>query len=189
MPTQYNDSSDDQDIDLTLKEGEYQSQQEEKRIIKALISKYYGVNKLENCAKYGKLDEKKFLISSQWWRSWCQYVNFDKEEEESSGSNTNRHDQPGAKSAYPRPGIITNHVLQNSHLDQGKIVKSLKPDLLEHFDYEALPSKIYNVLKSWYGCDNDIIRYLRRDPIIRDQLFLDMYYGKNIKKLNLNFFW
>ena len=28
-------------------------------------------------ATSGKVGDKKYLISAQWWREWCDYVNFD----------------------------------------------------------------------------------------------------------------
>lgn len=52
---------------------------------------------------------------------------------------------------------------------------NLRSNLLEHFDYEALPWRVYKYLKQWYGIDYEIVRYLKQDPIQRDQIFLDVY--------------
>jgi hypothetical protein len=32
---------------------------------------------LMNKANFGVVGEKKYLISANWWREWCDYVNFD----------------------------------------------------------------------------------------------------------------
>jgi hypothetical protein len=32
---------------------------------------------LINKANQGRLGDKKYLISAQWWREWCDFVNFD----------------------------------------------------------------------------------------------------------------
>ena len=58
----------------------------------------------------------------------------------------------------------------------------LKENLLEHYDFVALPKKIYKLLKKWYHVDFEISRYLRPDPTQNNKIFLDLYPG--LKKAN-----
>ena len=53
----------------------------------------------------------------------------------------------------------------------------LKENLLEHLDYEAIPKHIYSHLKKWYGSDFEIIRFMKNDPVHKDQVFLELYPG------------
>lgn len=39
----------------------------------------------------------------------------------------------------------------------------LKPDLVEHHDYEAVSSEMWKYFNSWYSCDFVIARYLIYD--------------------------
>jgi len=49
----------------------------------------------------------------------------------------------------------------------------LKPNLMEHHDYEALPVGLWRHLYSWYSADWSIVRFLRRDTT--QGVFLDLY--------------
>ncbi len=51
------------------------SGQEQREIIQKNILEENGC--LINKANKGKIGEKKYLISANWWREWCDYVNFD----------------------------------------------------------------------------------------------------------------
>lgn len=48
-----------------------------------------------NQANLGIVGEKKYLISSQWWRKWCDYANF--------GEQTASHDSIYSSNAALRP--------------------------------------------------------------------------------------
>ena len=52
---------------------------------------------------------------------------------------------------------------------------TLKPGLLEHHDFEAISWEIYKNLKKWYNIDVEVKRYLKNDPLSKDQFFLDIY--------------
>lgn len=40
-----------------------------------------------NKAKHGKIGDKKYIISANWWRQWCDYVNFDLNQHQTEGVN------------------------------------------------------------------------------------------------------
>lgn len=53
----------------------------------------------------------------------------------------------------------------------------LKPCLIEHHDYEALPKSVFFYLKKNYGVDYEIPRFLKADPFNSEGLFLNLYPG------------
>lgn len=55
----------------------------------------------------------------------------------------------------------------------------LRDNLLEHHDYEAVSKQVFRYLKKWYGVDYEIVRFLKKDPIDEDRVFLDLYPEKN----------
>lgn len=95
----------------------------------------------------------KYIISAEWWRQWKSYVGF----------NDNRNCWYGE-----RPNQIKNQPL----IDDEQMVEyhrnynsaKLKNNLLEHYDYEAIPKRVFDHLKEWYGIDHEIVRYLKYDP-------------------------
>ena len=69
---------------------------------------------------------------------------------------------------YARPGPIENHTLL-----QKKNCMLLKPNLIEHHDYVALPAQIWRHIYAWYSSDWSIVRFLRKDSGIG--VILDLY--------------
>ena len=60
---------------------------------------------------------------------------------------------------------------------------TLKEDIIEHFDFEAVSIEMWRYFKSWYDCDLSLLRYIKPDKVNRNQLFLDLYpekRGQNI---------
>lgn len=53
----------------------------------------------------------------------------------------------------------------------------LRENLLEHYDFVALPKKVYKLFKTWYDVDFEIIRYLKPDPTQNNKMLLDIYPG------------
>ena len=51
----------------------------------------------------------------------------------------------------------------------------LKDDLIEHFDYEAVSVEVWRHLKAWYECDVNLLRFIKRDNVNRNQVYLDLY--------------
>jgi len=60
----------------------------------------------------------------------------------------------------------------------------LKDNLLEHHDFEAINSNVYEHLVNWYGCDYDIPKLLRPDPTHPNKLYLELYPKKLKQKAN-----
>ena len=56
----------------------------------------------------------------------------------------------------------------------------LKDDLVEHFDYEAVNQLVFQYFKAWYGHDIQIMRFIKRDNVNRNELFLDLYPEKRM---------
>jgi hypothetical protein len=69
---------------------------------------------------------------------------------------------------YQRPSIIDNAGLL---LDDNCMI--LKPNLIEHHDYEALPQEVWKYILAWYSADWRIVRFLRRDA--QQKTFLDLH--------------
>ena len=57
-------------------------------------------------------------------------------------------------------------------LDVG--LSMLKPDLIEHHDYEAVSQEMWKYFSSWYAYDISIPRYLAYD-IKTEKTFLELY--------------
>lgn len=53
----------------------------------------------------------------------------------------------------------------------------LKDNLLDHYDYEAIPKKMYHYLKLWYEVDQEIVRFLKEDPaqMQGSNLYVELY--------------
>ena len=69
---------------------------------------------------------------------------------------------------YQRPSMIDNASLL---LDNNCMI--LKPNLIEHHDYEALPQEVWKYILAWYSADWRIVRFLRRDA--HQRTFLDLH--------------
>ena len=62
----------------------------------------------------------------------------------------------------------------------------LKDDLIEHFDFEAVNIDIWRFFKSWYDCDLQLLRFIKKDNVNRNQLFLDLYPEKRAGQVQVN---
>lgn len=52
----------------------------------------------------------------------------------------------------------------------------LKDDLIEHFDYEAMPYEVWKYLKAWYDSDLTLLRFVKSDKVYASgQLYVDLY--------------
>lgn len=81
---------------------------------------------------------------------------------------------------YKKPGKIRNQpLLPDSNMYQPNHMKnlyiSIKQNLIEHFDYEVVPADIWAYFKSWYDYDFAILRYVKRDNMNTDKLYLELY--------------
>lgn len=81
---------------------------------------------------------------------------------------------------YSKPGEIENAPL----LITGNSM-CLKPNLMEHHDYIALPQDVWRHIVAWYQTDWTIIRHLKRD-IVNNEVILDLYPGDYAEHLNRN---
>jgi len=116
--------------------------------------------------------EKKYLISSTWWREWWDFTNFEENEVYTYDENPsfwvdfnqNQHKnienkkfhqislpnsvQVKINTDYGRPGKIINEKLLSS-----VELRRARTDISEYHDYVALDSKAWNYFQSWYGYD------------------------------------
>ncbi len=80
---------------------------------------------------------------------------------------------------YQRPDRIRNALLVKD-LSQvainqiNNVYFQLRENLMEHFDYEAVPFDLWRLFKAWYGCDVALLRFVKKDEVMA-QLFLDLY--------------
>jgi len=139
------------------------SKEEEKLIIKQL--------ERENSLKLG---EEWYIISSEWWESWCEYVDYHskqlqlKELNEKQLSNIDSSSNLITNKKY-RPRKIDNNKL----LDESNHFVVLKENLIEHNDYEIIHKHIWEQLYEWYGGGPNIMRsVISIDSKIRNQLLL-----------------
>ena len=51
--------------------------EQQRQIIQQIIKNDSEDGSLINRANSGRIGDKKYLVSSQWWSQWCDYVNFD----------------------------------------------------------------------------------------------------------------
>lgn len=72
-----------------------------------------------NQSSVGIVGERKYIISAQWWRMWCDYANFgDKSTVNDSIYSNSHHNRPATPavnietrqlfSVYEKPSIISN---------------------------------------------------------------------------------
>ena len=82
----------------------------------------------------------------------------------------------------PRPGVINNTellgVVPTGILFNIEEDYVLKPNLLEHYDYEGVNKKMFKLLKQWYGVDYELTRFLIKDPMKEGKYLLDIYPSK-----------
>ena len=140
----------------------------------------------------GQQGDRKYLISSKWWQNWRDYVNFNNYsfKNDSSNSlslpdNSDKIINTNDSQQYPRPGPILNNdlLLNNQSIN-------LRPNLIENFDYVAVPSAIWKHLYSWYSADWQISRNLVKDSLIIDDDYdiENDYSNKNENKLSLDLY-
>lgn len=55
----------------------------------------------------------------------------------------------------------------------------LKPNLIEHHDYVALPADIWRHIYAWYSADWSIVRFLRKDSGMG--VILDLYPNEGLE--------
>jgi hypothetical protein len=119
--------------------------------------------------------QRKYLISSKWWCRWKEFVNFDAKETANNEKTANFF----KSHVYKRPGSITNtDLVREENLKDSQSLEydlDLKPNLLEHHDFEAVNKEIFEIFVTWYGCDYEIYRVLKPDPFHDNKLFLDLY--------------
>ena len=58
---------------------------------------------------------------------------------------------------------------------------SLKTNLVQHFDFEAVSNEIWEYLKAWYGCDFPLFRFIKKEKV-SNKLFLELYPEKSIEE-------
>ena len=75
---------------------------------------------------------------------------------------------------YKRPGPIINRGLVVAGMSM-----YLKPNLVEHHDYEALPAAVWKHLYSWYTADLTLVRDVKMDRST-ERRYLDLYPGNGI---------
>lgn len=74
---------------------------------------------------------------------------------------------------YEKPGIISNKDLM---VEEGPMKgQTLKPELVEHFDFVVVSCEIWKHLYAWYSADQPIVRFLKRDQFNKKSYFLDLY--------------
>ena len=73
---------------------------------------------------------------------------------------------------YRRPGKIVNRGLVLANMSM-----YLKPNLVEHHEFEAVSAAVWKHLYSWYTADMSIVRNVRKDRSNRNRTFLDLYPG------------
>jgi len=154
--------------------------------------------RLQHNASEGKQKDRKYLIPANWWRKWCDYVNFG--EAQNTEGDTSGNEQPmsdvcslplrledqrrrvkkQAMQLYESPGRIENWYFYQYLLLFRVLIKPgkgnhLKPNLIEHFDYEAVTKDVWLRLNSWFSCDFAVCRLIRRDDLNRTRVFLDLY--------------
>lgn len=47
--------------------------------------------------------------------------------------------------------------------------------MIEHFDYVLVPADIWAYFKAWYDYDFSLLRYIKRDKMNQDKLYLELY--------------
>lgn len=105
----------------------------------------------------GILNEGKYIIDAKWWRSWMDYVGF--------GEVPRKHGEGNGHFRKERPNQMKNGgLLKSEYISEQSSGIELRDNLLEHYDYEAVPKRIFINLKAWYGCDYEIVRLLKYDP-------------------------
>ncbi|KAL4469365.1 hypothetical protein ABPG72_006001 [Tetrahymena utriculariae] len=148
---------------------------QEKIIIKSLMKSEYGSSFNNNgfhFEKLGVINEAKYIVNAQWWREWMEYVGFNENGQCSQESDIQIRKE--------RPKKLKNKcLLKGEQLYNLKNTKNieLKDNLLEHYDYEAVPKSIFCYIKMWYGVDYEIIRFLKYDASqpLDKSVYLDLY--------------
>lgn len=74
-------------------------------------------------------------------------------------------------------------IIKENEMQKQENFYELRENLLEHYDYVALPKKLFKLFKTWYGVDFEIVRYLKPDPTQNNKMVLDLYPGKKKRKI------
>lgn len=88
-----------------------------------------------------RADDVWYPVDFKWWEEWVTYSGY--------SSDSRRRIQAGIGSAGPggpRPGAI-----DNSNLVDPESPLKLKADLQEHFDFEMVHEKVWEMLIHWYS--------------------------------------
>lgn len=120
---------------------------------------------------------KRYIIDAKWWSKWCDYTNFDQNDliinqlKETEGdrdqleqsmqlNNFMMSKRFESTQLYQKPGRIENECLLTDRTINSEEVdphnpsfRSLRENLLHHFDFEALSPCVWMHLYSWYSAD------------------------------------
>lgn len=85
----------------------------------------------------------------------------DKLQLELQRNKRNQVNSVDTKPIYNKPGKIINKdlILNCKDREEGAFLE-LRQDLMEHHDYEAITQEMWKYMRSWYGYDFAICRYL-----------------------------
>ena len=75
---------------------------------------------------------------------------------------------------YEKPPRIMNLDLLDQFVPKGQRQR-LKPNLIEHFDFESLYPSVWKHFYSWYSADVQIVRSLKKDVLNRHVMILELY--------------
>ncbi len=101
---------------------------------------------------YSYHGERRFLLPTLWWNSWCEYTNFDTyiTYAQVMTSMLNKSQQHVDFVSPPCRPIPVRELLEP--------YGGLKTNLLETVDFVAVSGPIWRLLEAWYSSDEKIIR-------------------------------
>ena len=83
-------------------------------------------------------------------------------------------DNDVSQQLYEKPPRIINIELLDQYVPKGQRQR-LKPNLIEHFDFESLCPSVWKHFYSWYSADVQIVRSLKKDVLNRHVMILELY--------------
>ncbi|CAA7391267.1 unnamed protein product [Spirodela intermedia] len=107
-----------------------------------------------------------YLISSEWWNGWKDYVGLD-------DSSQQLIESPLAASI--RPGQIDNSELLSSEMDDENDELILREGLVEEINYTLVPLEVWKKFKEWYGGGPTIARKLIPQGFNNRELAVEVY--------------